>query len=154
MNKDMSIALEEIKTEHAKVAELIAKFEAQSRTLSFSAQTICLAPGEEYAGVILGKDGEQSHYLILLPGDKENISWHDANKWAVSIGGSLPTRREQALLYSNLKEQFECTYYWSSEEHASDSDYAWCQYFNLGYQTLTTKSSELRARAVRRLTIL
>ena len=153
----MSITLEEIKTEHAKVAELIAKFEsqAQSRTLSFSAQAICLALGEEYAGVILGKDGEQSHHLILLPGDKEDINWNDANKWAAELSGSLPTRCEQALLYSNLKEQFEGTYYWSSEQHASGSDYAWCQGFFLrGGQSHGIKSSELRARAVRRLTIL
>ena len=152
----MSITLEEIKTAHAKAAELIAKLEAQekSRTLSFSAQTICLAPGEEYAGVILGKDGEQSHHLILLPGDKENISWNDAHKWAVSIGGSLPTRREQALLYSNLQEQFKDAYYWSSEQHASPSDCAWYQNFVNGIQSYDNKSSELRARAVRRLTIL
>ncbi len=148
------MTLEEIKTAHAKVAELIAKFEAQSRTLSFSAQTICLAPGEEYAGVILGKDGKQSHHLILLPGDKENINWNDANKWAVSIGGSLPTRREQSLLYSNLKEQFEGTYYWSSEQHASSSGFAWFQGFRSGYQDYGNESSELCARVVRRLTIL
>ncbi len=147
------MTLEEIKTAHAKVAELIAKFEAQSRTLSFSAQTICLAPGEEYAGVILCKDGKQSHHLILLPGGKEKISWDDANKWAVSIGGSLPTSREQALLYSNLEEQFKDAYYWSSEQHASLSDPAWCQDFANGLRFNTTKSSALRARAVRRLTI-
>lgn len=154
------MTLEEIKTAHAKLAELIAKFEAQSRTLLFPAQTICLAPGEEYAGIVLGKDGEQSHHLILLPGDKENINWNDANKWAAELDGSLPTRREQALLYSNLKEQFEGTYYWSSEywsseHHASGSGYAWYQGFLDGSQYgYGYKSSELCARVVRRLTIL
>ena len=151
----MSITLEEIKKEHAKLAELIAKFEAQSRTLLFPAQTICLAPGEEYAGIVLGKDGAPSHHLILLPGDKENISWDDANKWAAELGGSLPTLREQALLYSNLRNQFKDTSYWSSEQPAPHSASAWFQNFSNGYQTSNGyKSSELRARAVRRLTIL
>jgi len=151
----MPVTLEEIKAEQAKVAEMIAKFEAQALpcTLEISAASIRLAPGEEYAGVILGKDGAPNHHLILLPGDQDDINWADAKKWAAEIGGELPSRREQALLFANVKEQFEDRYYWSGEQHASDSACAWCQYFDNGTQGYDTKSTKLRARAVRRLEI-
>ena len=149
----MSVTLEAIKIEQAKVAEMIANFEAQaqSRTLNFSAHAISLAPGEEYAGVIVGKDGECCYHLILLPDDKDDLNWEAAKAWAASVGGELPNRREQALLYANLKDQFQSAWYWSSEQHASYSDFAWSQDFYYGGQGSYDKSSELRARAVRRL---
>ena len=132
----MPVTLEEIKAEQANVAKLIAKFEAQaqSRTMAFPRSSISLAPGEEYAGVILGKEGAPSYHLILLPGDKDDLSWSAAKKWAAEIGGELPTRREQALLFANLKEQLEASWYWSGEQHASGSGYAWFQSFDSGYQ--------------------
>ena len=111
-----------------------------------------LAHGEHYAGVILGKDGTPNYHLILLPGDENEITWDKAKEWAASINGELPTRREQALLYANLPEQFEKTWYWSGEQSASGSNYAWYQDFSGGGQNLTRKYHELRARAVRRLT--
>lgn len=46
---------------------------------------------------------------------------------------------------------FEDTWYWSSTQSASDSDYAWCQDFGNGYQDDYHKDGTLRARAVRRL---
>jgi hypothetical protein len=119
----------------------------------FPETQIDLRPGEHYAGIIIGKDGEQSRHLILLPGEVESINWKDAKAWANEQGGRLPTRREQALLFANLKEQFQDAWYWSSEEHASDSDYAWSQYFDDGTQYCYDKSSLLRARAVRSLII-
>ena len=60
-------------------------------------------------------------------------------------------RREQSLLYANLKSEFEEAWYWSCEEHASDGSYAWGQSFYFGSQSITHKSYEGRARAVRRL---
>ena len=151
----MSVTLEEIKAEQANVAKLIAKFEAQaqSRTMAFPRSSISLAPGEEYAGVILGKEGAPSYHLILLPGDKDDLSWSAAKKWAAEIGGELPTRREQALLFANLKEHFEEAWYWSREQHASGSDCAWYRNFDDGGQGDYGKTSKLRARAVRRLEI-
>ena len=75
-------------------------------------------------------------------------------EWASKQGGesiaSLPTRREQALLYANLKEQFEERAYWSCE---AESGWAWSQYFLSGSQIDRLKRNELRARAVRRLII-
>ena len=110
-----------------------------------------LAAGELYAGLIIGKDGAPDHHLILLPGAVEDKTWEQAKEWAASIGGELPTRREQSLLFANLKEQFEGTWYWSSEQSASNSYAAWYQTFDGGIQHYGHKGNELRARAVRRL---
>ena len=153
------ITLDYIKAEHTRLANLIASFEAQEASeIHFPETLIALQPGEHYAGLIIGKDGEPSYHLVLLPGDEESITWDKAMTWAAQRGSldavaSLPTRREQALLYANLKEQFESAWYWSSEAHESDSGYAWYQHFGLGYQSSTLKGYVCRARAVRRLPI-
>ncbi len=112
-----------------------------------------LKEGEKYAGIILGKNGEQSYHLVLLPGEIEDSNWQKSIDWAASIGGELPTRREQALLYANLKEQFRSEWYWSCEQHAATPVYAWMQYFGDGVQLNGLKSDGCRARAVRRLII-
>ncbi len=111
-----------------------------------------LKPGELYAGILLGQNGKPDQHIILLPGD-ESKNWKDATAWAESIGGSLPTRREQSLLFANLKDQFKKDWYWSGETHAENNDYAWCQGFRNGYQDIILKSNYYRARAVRRLPI-
>jgi hypothetical protein len=112
-----------------------------------------LADGEHYAGILLGHDGEPDQHIILLPGDEGALTWKQARDWAESIHGRLPTRREQHLLIANLKNEFQRDWYWSSEEHASDSGYAWYQGFNGGSQHCTSKDDKLRARAVRSLII-
>ena len=112
-----------------------------------------LKDGEVYAGIILGKKGEPDHHLILLPGQATKVSWTEAKKFATDVGGQLPTRREQSLLFANLKEEFEEYYYWSGEQHASTSGYAWLQYFGGGYQLYLNEYGSYRARAVRRLEI-
>lgn len=120
-------------------------------TITLPAAEIKLNEGEHYAGIILGKDGASSYHLILLRDEAEEINWKDASDWAPTIGGELPNRCEQSLLYANLKEQFQGTWYWSSKVHASDSDYAWVQDFDDGDQFSSSVYSELRARAVRRI---
>ena len=148
------ITLELLETKHKEFGELIAKFKAEVKTQYVFPQTeIQLAHGEHYAGVILGKDGESSYHLVLLPEDKESIKWQEAVDWAKSIGGELPTRREQSLLFANLKEEFQEKWYWSGEQHASHSGYAWGQYFFNGFQFTCSKGGTCRARAVRRLVI-
>lgn len=149
-----TITLDEIRAQQAKLAEMIATFEKTSviNTVCIPEQCITLYPGEHYAGMIIGQDGAKSYHLILLPGDTK-ADWQAAMSWAEKAGGMLPNRREQALLYANLKNQFEQAWYWSCEEHASDSDFAWGQHFYNGYQYGIRKSSEGRARAVRRLEI-
>jgi hypothetical protein len=112
-----------------------------------------LTPGEVYAGLILGVDGQPDHHLVLLPGEAEHVTWAAAREFAAKAGGDLPTRREQALLYANLKHEFKPNWYWSGEQHAANDDYAWVQHFDYGDQNNYYKSASLRARAVRRLVI-
>jgi hypothetical protein len=152
----MTITLESIKAEHSKISEMIATFEKQAATgeLQIAAATITLAPGEHYAGMILGDDGAPSHHLILLPGDVDGKAWASAKSWAAEQGGELPTRREQSLLFANLKSHFEARWYWSAEEYETNDAYAWYQTFSSGYQDSSHKGlSNCRARAVRRLEI-
>nr|WP_245163584.1 DUF1566 domain-containing protein [Burkholderia latens] len=109
--------------------------------------------GEKYAGVILDENQRPIHHLILLPGDAKDLTWDEAKAWAVEKGGELPTRREQSLLFANLKDEFESAWYWSGERHESNSGWAWYQLFSHGSQFYDGQSTRLRARAVRRLSI-
>jgi hypothetical protein len=155
------ITLESIKSDADALAAKIATFEAQANQPAaefyFPEVTIHLLPGEHYAGLIVGKDGEPSHHLVLLPSQADDITWDKAMEWAAKQGGeyvaSLPTRREQSLLYANLEDQFEVRWYWSCEAHESESGWAWCQDFVLGHQDRYHEDYDLRARAVRRLPI-
>ena len=150
----MTVTLEAVKARHEEIGMMIATLVAKAtRTISFAASTIELREGEHYAGIVLGKDGEKSHHLILLPGEVNDIKWDAACGWAAKTGGELPKRCEQALLYANLKEQFQGAAYWSGEQHADDSGYAWRQDFSYGHQYGSPKDNCLRARAVRRLPI-
>ena len=110
-----------------------------------------LQDGEIYAGLVLGKDGAADYHLFLQPGAATGVTWQAAMDWAKKLGHSLPTRAEQALLFANLKHEFEPRYYWSSEE-AGPSD-AWVQHLYGGTQSDIYRSYEGRARAVRRLEI-
>lgn len=110
--------------------------------------------GEVYAGIMLGENGEPDYHLFILPGDADSAPWKKQMDWAKSIGGELPTRREQRVLYANCKEHFKSAWYWSGEQHADGSDFAWDQYFVNGGQYYLSKSDSGRARAVRRLVIL
>ncbi len=107
--------------------------------------------GGIYAGIIRGVAGAPDQHLVLLPGDVDDVNWEAANAFAASAGGELPTRAEQALLFANLKDQFEPRWYWSSEQ--AGPSLAWTQGFFGGYQNSYYRSYEGRARAVRRLPI-
>lgn len=111
-----------------------------------------LGEGEHYAGIILGKEGQPDHHLILLPGEAEDVTWATARSWALELGGELPTRRELALLYANLREQFQRMWYWSSEPQEPRSQLVWGQNFTSGIQTMYGRPFRGRARAVRRVT--
>ena len=107
-----------------------------------------------YAGLIAGTDelGGDAH-LVVLAGDRGDLTWPEALAWAESVGGRLPTRREQAILFGNVPQLFENAWYWSSEQYAGDDESAWIQAFDLGLQSSTHKASRCRARAVRRVPI-
>lgn len=111
--------------------------------------------GEINSGLIMNSDGTASHWVILLPGDKDAVNWHDAEAWAKEQGGELPTRNEQSLLFANAKPAFKRDWYWSGETHQDNSEWAWCQYFGSGAQGSSHKSSnDCRARAVRRISVI
>lgn len=148
-----TLTLAKIEAEQNKLADMIAEFKAASRssTYTVNSATIVLHPGERYAGLLLDDDGAPLHHLILLPEDVDDMDWDAAKAWAQANGCELPTRREQALLYANLKSEFQSTWYWSSETSASAS--ACAQSFYDGNQNLRRQYLEFRVRAVRRVPV-
>jgi hypothetical protein len=112
-----------------------------------------LKEGELYAGLILGRQGEPDHHLILLPGSAADVSWPAARDWTAERGGMLPTRRELALLFANLREEFDRAWYWSSEQHETRAQLVWGQNFASGIQTVYGRPFRGNARAVRRIDI-
>lgn len=114
--------------------------------------------GGIYAGISRGVDGAPDHHLILctLKSD-DGLDWGTALDWAAALriewynDWSLPTRAESALLYANLRDEFEPRWYWTSEQYSHSN--AWHQYFGGGGQDDNVKSFTGRARAVRRLII-
>ena len=152
------ITLEDIKATQDKLASMIAALQTQQAATPTAAPTvftvpsaeITLQPGELYAGLVLdATTGQPSHHLVLLPGDQDCMTWQAANEWAQAQGGQLPTRQEQALLFANLKREFESASYWSGEQYSASS--AWMQNFGNGSQSSYDHYYELRVRAVRRL---
>lgn len=107
-----------------------------------------------YAGIARGIDGADDYALEVLDESAGDITWPNALKWAEKIGGSLPTRKETALLFANVPELFERAYYWTCEQFESESSYAWSQSFYHGYQNYRHTYYQLRARAVRRLPLV
>lgn len=111
-----------------------------------------LTEGEVYVGA-LGDINGDVHHVVLLPGDNDDATFEAQLAWAKSIGGDLPTRVEQAMLWAGFRDQFKAEWYWSNETHHRESGWAWCQGFGNGRQTNYPQTNELRARAVRRLSI-
>lgn len=105
-----------------------------------------LKDGEQYTGLLLGKNGAPDQHIILLPGEAQEVNWDDARKFAADAGGELPTRREQSLLFANLPEGFPPYWHWSGEQRSAGS--AWIQFFGNGFWHDT--DIKCRARAVRR----
>ncbi|WP_321905186.1 DUF1566 domain-containing protein [Paraburkholderia tropica] len=109
-----------------------------------------LADGEVYIGARGDKNGDFYH-VVLLPGDHECDTHAAATEWAKSIGGDLPNRVEQAMLWANHRDQFEEDWYWSNETYHRNDAFAWCQDFPDGSQGYGLKDYDnCRARAVRR----
>ncbi|OJB11847.1 DUF1566 domain-containing protein [Burkholderia ubonensis] len=113
-----------------------------------------LAEGEVYLGGFVDANGDVTH-TILLPGDHDRASWQQQMDWAKSIGGDLPTRAELVIAYEKCRDQFKPDAYWSNtpDDDPEYSGWAWCQGFGYGYQDGIRQYYELRARAVRRLSI-
>lgn len=125
------------------------------RTITAPAIATTSADGQMiYAGIARGTDGQPDYHLWLVTAEPdERLNWKRAAEWAAALGdgATLPTRREQAVLYANLPEHFKADWYWSGTQYAGLDAAAWYQPFNDGHQIFTLKSAELRVRAVRRL---
>ena len=151
-----SITLEAIEARQTELNQLIAQFKAgaanQRTILVINEAAIGLDPGEHYAGVVLDEAGQVIHHLVLMAQrpDKK-LTWQAACEWAASVGGELPSRQEQALLYANCKPHLEPVWHWSGEKHEDDASYAWFCYFGNGHQGYGRKSYEGAAVAVRRV---
>lgn len=107
-----------------------------------------------YAGLVVADDKFATDYhLVVLNEDRPDLAWPAAIDWAKGVGGSLPKRKEQAVMFGNVPQLFEKAWYWSSEQCASGPDYAWIQYFDDGTQDYGHEVYHCRARAVRRFPI-
>lgn len=151
-----AITIETIQAKQTELAALIERLlqqpAAQTRDIQIEGRTITLSPGEHYAGAVLDAAGNHLHHLVLMaaqPADR--LHWQDAMEWAKSIGGSLPTRQELALLFANCRRHLEELSHWSSETYEDDASYAWACYFGDGGQSFDHKSFSLSAVAVRRI---
>ena len=117
------------------------------------------ALGGIYAGVARGRDGAPDYHLIVLDEHNGETSRKEAMSWGQQFEdqrdpiAGLPLRSEQALMFANVPELFQKTWYWSREQYAGHAGYAWYQLFGTGNQGYSGKSAELRARAVRRFPI-
>ena len=137
--------------------------DARMSSLNYSEAVAAMAPlaplgtigsawaGGIYAGVSRGIDGAPDQHLVLITGGAVDVSWDAAGVWAASVGGSLPTRREQRLLMANLPDHFEPHWYWSGEPAGPSR--AWGQDFFFGTQSDYGRWGGACARAVLRLPI-
>ena len=150
-----AITLDAIEAKQTELSKLIAQFKDQANqpTLRVLQEVeIELHSGEHYAGPVLDADGNLMHHLVLraeLPTGE--ITWQAAMDWADSIGGALPTRQEQALLFANCKTHVRPEWHWSSQTHEDDASFAWICYVITGSQDYYLKSYEGGAVAVRRI---
>lgn len=109
--------------------------------------------GATVMGVMAGENGQPDYLLLDLGVEPEkDVTWDEAKAWAASVGGELPTRREQAMLFANRREgQYKPRWYWSCEPSAGEERSAWSQLFFFGNQSYYHEDSTYRARAVRRV---
>lgn len=111
--------------------------------------------GGVFAGVMRGENGQPDYLLIVYQEQSAAAPWQQKMDWAKGLEADghkdfrLPTRREMRVLYANAKDLFKEEWYWTSEQHASNPDFAWVQHFDNGYQTNYREGNYYRARAVR-----
>ena len=153
-----TITIESIQAKQAELAEMIQQLKSETLQLPeiiLLPQTeINLQPGERYAGAVLGEDGHILHHLVLMAQRPAVLlNWQAAMDWASSVGGRLPNRQEQALLYANCKPYMEHTWHWTCVTDEDNASYAWyCDFYD-GSQLYAHKGDEGSAVAVRSITV-
>ena len=147
------VTLELVQAKQAELEALIARLtEPQTFTLCLPAASVVLHSGEHYAGAVLDAAGHIQHHLVLMAQRPDgDLDWNDATAWAESVGGTLPNRQEQALLYANCKPHLQPRWHWSSVVYEEDASFAWICHFGYGHQYDGHKSYEGSAVAVRRV---
>lgn len=106
----------------------------------------------EYAGVTVFEN--QPFDLVLLSADFDRGDHETALKWAAGKNAMLPSRFDNLILFTNMKDRFKTDYYyWCADLHAGNPVYAWFQNFGNGRQTWNGRSCNFRAVAVRRYAI-
>lgn len=107
--------------------------------------------GGLYAGVTTRPSGEVYALILLADKPTKRLDWSDAMAWARELGhgADAPSRVESAMLFANLRGQFEEAWHWTNEQCAGNDGYAWYQTFSGGNQNTCDKSYEGRVRAVR-----
>ena len=153
----MPITIEAIQAKQTELAAMIQALQSQSAAavtyVEIEEIIFELRAGEHYAGAVLDEDGDHEHHLVLMaPRPDKSLNWQSAMDWAASVGGSLPSRQEQALLFANCKQHLKHEWHWSSQTHKDDASSAWGCYFYHGGQHYDHKSYEGSAVCVRRST--
>jgi hypothetical protein len=118
--------------------------------------------GGIYCGILAGENGAPDRHLIAALPESEitDLTWQAAIEAAAKPqqgfdDWALPTRREARLVAVNAPATFDKDgWYWTSEQHAAYSGFAWIQDFSDGGQDNGLKSNEYRARAVRSFSII
>jgi hypothetical protein len=100
-----------------------------------------------FAGLTTSPDGTHAAVVLLADKPSGQLAWKDAMRWAEEVGGALPTRPVAALLFANVKGEFEADWHWTADEHSAS--YAWLCNFYYGNQFFNLKCYEGHARAVR-----
>ena len=148
-----AVTLEFVQAKQTELASLIKQPQdeaAETLIVSLPAIDITVRAGECYAGVVLDETGKVKHHVVLMPQrPSKRLEWGGAVEWAESVGGVLPTRQEQSLLFANCKPHIEADWYWSNEEHGSE--YAWYCCFDNGCQNYDHRGDGGCAVAVRRV---
>lgn len=107
--------------------------------------------GAPYYGVITRKDGTLAAVTLLADKPAKRLIRSEAETWAASVGGELPSLPAGALLYANAQGQFEADWHSTAEPH--EDTYGWLQNFGSGIQSWGDINTEFCVRAVRLIPI-
>lgn len=106
--------------------------------------------GETYAGIIF-KKGRPKYHLFKRSQEEEGKTFDEGKQLAGKDGANCDELR---LFMTSIPHKFKTDMpYWSTEEHAGHSNYAWRQWFDNGSQDHWYKGNKSRVCLVRRVPI-
>lgn len=111
--------------------------------------------GEIEVGVTIHK-GKPARLILLtsLIDGIEPASWSDVQAFAKKHNASTPSRIDGLVLWQRAAKKFRSDLpYWTGEESAGCSGYAWYQWFDNGCQGCWRKDGKFRACLVRRVPV-